>query len=251
MRADAVRIGGPKSAGRAGKAAHAQPGGPREVAAAGEQRAAAVIASVAGLQPGELSPNVRAALDALMQEVDRLRRELDRSRRRIEHLERLADEDTLLPVVNRRAFVRELSRMIAFGERYGLGGAVLFFDVDQLKQINDRHGHAAGDAALRKIAEVLLANVRGSDVVGRLGGDEFGVILAQADESVAREKAASLAALIAETAFDCDGKRIPLSVACGYQPLLGMTGPDDALHAADRAMYRQKRAGTDAARGGG
>src|SRR3546814_12181986 len=75
-------------------------------------------------------------------------------------------------------------------------GMVLYFDVNNLKRINDQHGHAAGDAALKKIADVLLANVRESDLVGRLGGDEFGVILVQVDETVGREKAASLAALI-------------------------------------------------------
>jgi len=209
-----------------------------------EPRAAAAVASVAGLDEADLSPKVRAALDVLMKEVDRLRRELEQSRRRIEHLEQLADEDTLLPVVNRRAFMRELSRMIAFRDRYGLTGALLYFDVDHLKQINDEHGHAAGDAALRKVTEILLANVRGSDVVGRLGGDEFGVILAQVDEPAAREKAAALTALIAAAELEWEGKRIPLSVACGVRPLTGMSGPDEALHAADRAMYRQKRGGT-------
>lgn len=208
-------------------------------------RSVADLASVAGVSESELSPAIRAALMTLMAEVDRLRRELDRSRRRIEHLERLADEDTLLPIANRRAFVRELSRMMSFGERYGITGSVLYFDVNHLKLINDQYGHAAGDAALRKIAEVLLANLRGSDMVGRLGGDEFGVILAQTDEGTAREKAATLAALIAESPLEWEGKRIPLSVACGTQPLVEAAGADDALHAADRAMYRQKRGDVD------
>jgi len=203
------------------------------------------VASIAGLNESELSPAVRAALAALMEEVERLRRELDRSRRRIEYLERLADEDTLLPVANRRAFVRELSRMMSFGERYGITGSVLYFDVNHLKRINDEHGHAAGDAALRKIAEVLLANVRSSDLVGRLGGDEFGVILTQADEKTAREKAAALAALIADTALDWEGARIPLSVAYGMQSLTEAAGADDALNAADKEMYRQKRGRQD------
>jgi len=217
----------------------AQPGGRRDEAAVSAPRSIADVTSVVGLDEADLSPAVRAALSVLMQEVDRLRRELDRSRKRIEHLERLADEDTLVPLANRRAFVRELSRMVSFAERYGLTGSVLYFDVNNLKRINDEHGHAAGDAALMRIAELLLANVRESDVVGRLGGDEFGVILAQADEATAREKAASLAALIAAAPLDWEGKSIPLSVAYGLQPLAGTA--DDALNAADRAMYRHKR----------
>lgn len=218
----------------------AQPASRRDEAAASALRSIADVTSVVGLDEADLSPAVRASLNVLMQEVDRLRRELERSRKRIEHLERLADEDTLVPLANRRAFVRELSRMVSFAERYGLTGSVLYFDVNNLKRINDEHGHAAGDAALKRIAELLLANVRESDVVGRLGGDEFGVILAQADEATAREKAASLAALIAATPLDWEGKAIPLSVAYGLQPLAGTAGADDALNAADRAMYRHK-----------
>jgi diguanylate cyclase (GGDEF)-like protein len=224
-----------KFAGQPGQAT-----GKRDDAAVSALRSIADVTSVIGLDESELSPAVRASLNILMQEVDRLRRELEGSRRRIEHLERLADEDTLVPLANRRAFVRELSRMVSFAERYGLTGSVLYFDVNNLKRLNDEHGHAAGDAALKKIAELLLANVRESDVVGRLGGDEFGVILAQADETAAREKAASLAALIAATPLEWEGKSIGLSVAYGLQPLAGAAGADDALNAADKAMYRHK-----------
>src|SRR3546814_11162996 len=69
--------------------------------------------------------------------------------------------------------------MAAFEERYGAAGAVLYFDVNGLKALNDTHGHAAGDAVLKRVCEILLRDTRASDVVGRLGGDEFGVILAQ------------------------------------------------------------------------
>lgn len=235
-----MKIGESSASGHLGAAPAPKPGDRRDNGASGP-RSVTDVASIAGLGESELSPAVRAALATLMEEVERLRRELDRSRRRIEYLERLADEDTLLPVANRRAFVRELSRMMSFGERYGITGSVLYFDVNHLKRINDEHGHAAGDAALRKIAEVLLANVRGSDLVGRLGGDEFGVILTQADEQTAREKAAALAQLIADTALDWEGAQIPLSVAYGMQPLTEAAGADDALNAADKEMYRQKR----------
>lgn len=207
-------------------------------------RSIADVASVAGIDEAELSPAVRAALGALMEEVHRLRGELERSHRRIEHLERLADEDSLLPIANRRAFVRELSRMVSFADRYGHTGMVLYFDVNNLKRLNDQHGHAAGDAALKKIAEILLANVRESDVVGRLGGDEFGVILAQVDETGGREKAESLAAVIAASPLDWNGKPVALSVAYGLHPLTGAGGADRALHAADQAMYQQKHGET-------
>ena len=75
---------------------------------------------------------------------------------------------------------------------YGSPGSVLYFDLNGMKHINDKYGHPAGDATLQHFATVLVNNVRDSDVVGRLGGDEFGVILAQADMAQAEEKAGQL-----------------------------------------------------------
>src|SRR5690242_21775827 len=100
--------------------------------------------ALAGVPEAEMTPRVRQALMGLLGEVDRLRRELDDSRNRIAFLERLADEDSLMPIANRRAFVRELSRMMAFAQRYGTPASVIYFDLDGLKAVNDEHGHAAG-----------------------------------------------------------------------------------------------------------
>src|SRR5438128_496589 len=140
------------------------------------------LLGLAELSPETLSPELRDAVTKLAGERDRLREELARARARIASLERLADEDSLTPVANRRAFVRQLRRMIALTHRYGVPAAIVYFDVNQMKEINDRHGHPAGDAALRHLAEVLRDNIRSSDIVGRLGGDEFGVLLAHTDE---------------------------------------------------------------------
>src|SRR5438045_33262 len=105
--------------------------------------------SLAGVPEAEMTPRVRQALMGLLGEVDRLRRELTDARNRISFLERLADEDSLMPIANRRAFVRELSRMMAFAQRYGTPASVVYFDLDGLKAVNDEYGHAAGDAALQ------------------------------------------------------------------------------------------------------
>ncbi|MCH7794025.1 MAG: GGDEF domain-containing protein, partial [Proteobacteria bacterium] len=110
------------------------------------------VATIMGVPEAELTPKVRAAIDRLMAEAQSLREELGRARRRVEYLEQLADRDPLAPVLNRRAFVRELTRMIAFAERYGVSGSVLYFDIDGMKRINDTWGHAAGDAALKHVA---------------------------------------------------------------------------------------------------
>jgi diguanylate cyclase (GGDEF)-like protein len=189
-----------------------------------------------------LSPELREAVARLAAERDRLRDELGKARGRIAVLERLADEDSLAPIANRRAFVRQLTRMIAFTHRYGVPASVVYFDVNNMKQINDSHGHAAGDAALRHIATVLRDNIRSSDVVGRLGGDEFGVILAQTDEAQAHSKAAALAEAIVKAPLYLADVSLPVSAAYGVHAFTGTDDAHRAIEAADRAMYEQKRA---------
>ena len=176
-----------------------------------------------------------------MEEVGRLRQELEHTRKRIGYLEQLADQDSLVPVVNRRAFVRELSRMMSFAERYAVSSSILFFDLNKMKAINDTYGHAAGDASLSHVAGVLLENVRESDVVGRLGGDEFGVILAQADEAQANEKATLLATAVEQRPLVWEANEIRLSVSFGTYTFRGGEDTGHALHAADQAMYRHKK----------
>ncbi|MEQ8354752.1 MAG: GGDEF domain-containing protein [Kiloniellaceae bacterium] len=231
----------PASAVRADSAyRHAEAAQPREA------RPVQDVATVMGIPEAELTPKVRQALQQLMAEVYSLRQELEEARQRVGYLERLADQDTLAPVLNRRAFVRELSRMAAFEERYGPAGSVLYFDINGMKAINDRHGHAAGDAVLKGVSEVLLRETRASDVVGRLGGDEFGVILAQSGLEMAAGKADRLAAAIAAEAIEWNGAPLRVSVAYGAHALSSGQRADDALEAADKAMYANKRSTRDA-----
>ena len=185
--------------------------------------------------------DVVSELARLRAERAAMQRELEDARARIIQLERLADEDSLAPIANRRAFVRELSRMIAFTRRYGPPSSVIYFDVNGMKQINDTHGHPAGDAALRHVAEILSNNVRESDVVGRLGGDEFGVLLAQTNQEQANAKASSLAQAIGSTALSWGKHEIKLSAAFGVYSFTGSDDAQVAIEAADQAMYKQKR----------
>ena len=203
--------------------------------------------SIMGVPANELTPKVREAIMTLMAEVDRMRGEVEEQRARIAYLERLADQDSLTPVVNRRAFVRELSRFVSFGERYGTPSSVIYFDLNGLKTINDTYGHAAGDAALQRVAEILTEKIRESDFVGRLGGDEFGVLLAHADEAAATEKALQLAGAIEHTSIDWDGTAIPLKVAFGAYTFKGGENANEALAEADKKMYAQKNSSKEPA----
>ncbi len=230
------------------RAGSVRPSGPARragsTAPAGQNAAAAPIAdtsSIGGIPEAELTPKVRAAIDMLMHEVQNLRQELRQAQQRVGYLEKLADEDTLVPIANRRAFVRELTRMVAYAERYGTESSVLYFDLNGFKEVNDKFGHAAGDAALRRVSEVLLENLRESDVVGRLGGDEFGVILAQADAATAAEKAAQLSSAINGSVAEYEGQSIPINVSYGAYSFTGGENAADALRRADAAMYANKR----------
>ncbi len=197
-------------------------------------------ASILGLSEAELTPKVREAIMSLMAEVDSLRRELASNKSRLIELEQLADANPLVPTLNRRAFLRELTRIMAFSERYEVQASLVYLDLDNLKQINDTHGHAAGDAALSHVATLLEKNVRASDAVGRLGGDEFGIILARGNLDAAVKKASLLADLISRRPLVWNGQKLNLSVSHGAYSFQRGEDANDALARADEAMYQQK-----------
>jgi diguanylate cyclase (GGDEF)-like protein len=180
------------------------------------------------------------AVERLMTENRRLRDELWRAAKQVADLEELADKDSLTPVLNRRAFLREMARMAAYAERYDGLCSLLYFDLDGMKAINDGRGHGAGDAALAHVAETLVSNLRASDLVGRLGGDEFGVLLPQADRNTALTKAENLAATIAARQVNWHGAGFPVRVSFGVHTLTHGGTLEQALEAADRAMYAHK-----------
>lgn len=203
--------------------------------------------SILGIPEAEFTPRVRDAIMGLMGEVENLRRELGATKARLDEVEKTADQDGMLPLLNRRAFVRELTRYIAFAGRYNTPASLIYFDLNHLKKTNDNLGHAAGDAVLAHFADVLQAQVRDSDCVGRLGGDEFGVLLSHANQEQAMKKADALATALEASPTLWNGHSIPVSFAYGAFELQSGDNPDTAISRADQAMYAQKRASRDAA----
>lgn len=210
---------------------------PRAAAPADPAKAVDAI-SIAGVPESELTPRVRAALASLMQEVADLRRELAEMRQKMGELQSLASTDPLLGVLNRRAFVGELNRALAMMQRYGQASSLVFVDLDDLKKINDAHGHAAGDKALAHAAAIIAANIRQTDVFGRLGGDEFAIILTNTPKPQAILKAQSLSAIVKATPHP-DG--LPVGVTCGVVEMSADFTAESALIAADKVMYEEKR----------
>jgi diguanylate cyclase (GGDEF)-like protein len=189
----------------------------------------------------ELPPQARAMVAALNGEVEMLRRDLQAARDRLELAERAADQDHLLPILNRRAFMRALGWQIAGSARYGTPASLLYCDLDGFKRINDAYGHAAGDAILAHFAKVLCANVRDSDIVGRIGGDEFGVVLAHANLAQATKKANVLTEALTSDTAEWNGTHVAVSFSFGAFELSASDSAEMALMRADEAMYAQKR----------
>jgi diguanylate cyclase (GGDEF)-like protein len=184
----------------------------------------------------------RAAMAQLLAENEGLRAALDGMRARVEDLERLADSDTLTPLPNRRVFVREVERVSRHVARYDTAAAVMFVDVNALKAINDAHGHQAGDAALIHVAAILMRELRATDVVARIGGDEFGLLLDHLDEDAAAAKAASLVAVLAGEPLDLGARQLGVGLSIGLTMIRKDDSVDAILARADADMYAAKAA---------
>jgi diguanylate cyclase (GGDEF)-like protein/PAS domain S-box-containing protein len=154
----------------------------------------------------------------------------------VTELRRMALRDPLTDALNRRAFDAELARAAASGAP----AALLVLDLDGFKDVNDAHGHHAGDELLRRTADALRERVRRDDALARLGGDEFAVLLPHCDLERAALIANELAALIAGQRFRFDGIERSVTASVG---VAAVESPADALSAADRAMYAAKAVG--------
>jgi diguanylate cyclase (GGDEF)-like protein len=172
-----------------------------------------------------------------------LRAALSEMRARVEELEQRVDSDSLTGLPGRRRFLEELERVTGLADRHGTPAAVLFIDVAGLSVINERHGHVAGDAALIHVAGVLTGLIRASDVLARIGGDEFGLILDHLDHNSAIETAERLTRLIAAHPVDLGFARVSLEVSVGVASVVKGDKAAEVLLRGDRNV-RHAKAGT-------
>jgi diguanylate cyclase (GGDEF)-like protein len=182
----------------------------------------------------------RSVAMRLAEEVNRLELELAAARSRMAALETRAEIDPLTDLVNRRGLERELKRALAYVKRYGTCAVLIYVDLDGFKSVNDRHGHAAGDAVLKAVAMVLTRQVRASDLVARLGGDEFVMLLWNLPEADAPAKARSLEAAVGRMTAPYGGATLSVGASAGSTMLLPLDTVASVLERADRAMYNRK-----------
>ena len=163
------------------------------------------------------------------------------------HLAWLADHDPLTNMFNRRRFGEELEQVLSRAERYRHPGALLFFDLDRFKYINDTSGHQAGDTLLKMVAGILAQTIRANDITGRLGGDEFAIILPEINSDGAIGVAKKVLAQLSQAQLTINNRTHKISASIGIA-LFPEHGANihDLLAAADLAMYQAKAIGRNA-----
>jgi diguanylate cyclase (GGDEF)-like protein len=197
-----------------------------------------------GLDLTRLDRHARAAVEALCEEVLALRDENEHLQVQLQESRLLADHDGLCPVFNRRAFEREVRREIALAGRFHTPLSLIFVDLDRFKEVNDLFGHTIGDEVLLRVAHILTRNTRETDIVGRLGGDEFGIVLSQATAQDSLRKAGQLAQMIDSLVVrdDADGgvHEVRLGGSCGVVQWADGQSESDLIALADQAMFIEK-----------
>lgn len=168
-------------------------------------------------------------------------RDLSQRKAREADLERQATTDSMTGVLNRRAFQRRLAEIPR--EEFGSPGVLALLDLDHFKQVNDRFGHAAGDAALLHFADVMRSKLRQEDLIGRLGGEEFAVLFPGLPPHAALAACERVRQALGDTEIVTPHGRFPLTVSIGLTAISPRMTPEAIFRQADAALYRAKELG--------
>jgi diguanylate cyclase (GGDEF)-like protein len=159
---------------------------------------------------------------------------------RIAELEALATTDELTQILNRRGFETQLDHELSIARRHGVGGVMIFVDLDEFKPINDTYGHAAGDEVLKTASIILQGQIRETDYVGRLGGDEFAILLPRSNKRNGMRRAQELDKKLNNAYASWNGIQIPIKASCGIHMYTSRAQLDELLASADKEMYKIK-----------
>lgn len=192
-----------------------------------------------------LQHKVDVTADALIEVNSKLRERTRELEKTLALVEELAVTDSLTKLANRRFFDERLNELFSRAQRYHEPMCVVLLDIDYFKQINDRHGHAAGDCVLQALGEIIAARTRDSDVAARLGGDEFGILLYRTNLEEARAFTEELILLVPRRSYECHGVTITISVSTGVALSMQLpeATPASLMICADQALYEAKRRG--------
>ena len=185
----------------------------------------------------------RAATQA---ESARLKAEIARRKSLEQDLRVQASTDALTCLANRRAFMERFSYELVRSQRHGPSPTLLILDIDHFKKINDQHGHPTGDMVLANLAQLLQACLRNVDIIGRIGGEEFAIVLIETDASKASSIIDRLLERIRELSVPlADGLTLQFTASIGSTEILWGDTIDTAIQRADEALYTAKNGGRD------
>lgn len=193
------------------------------------------VASLLGMPLGAIPLPVQDKVAELVDEVEHLRAELNQAQHHVHWLEELSDHHPLLPVLHRRAFLRELSRVVEQSERAGLSGTLVLLHVGGVELLRSVHGLEAGDAALTHLANRLKAELRQTDLLGYLDSGDFALALTLAEDEPAEDKARKLAASLSSQPFEWQGQSFHFTLLAGQAHFRPGDTAQSLLLAADKS----------------
>ena len=197
------------------------------------------IAALHGVDERDIEPNLRRVFIDLLEEVAHLREDLERNHKRVYFLEDLADRDPLSALLNRRAFVRELTHGLTLMTNDQGQGCLVILHVRNLREIHQTHGLAVADGVIEHVGALLGGNMMLGDVMGRIEGAAFGLILVGRDRVGAQEEAIAMAALLESHPLVWQSATIPLAVHWALHVLSPGENAAEALAAVDAALQSQ------------
>ena len=204
-----------------------------------------LIRSIRGTGDG-LDTTQRSLLERALAVAAEAEQRLSEQNRRVAVLEMLTQTDELTGLLNRRGFDRELRRVLASARRYDEAGVVCFIDLDDFKSVNDIHGHIVGDRVLHTVGRILQLQVRENDIVARVGGDEFAVLLGKCTTEHGVRRARQIERVLNEHSISCNDAMIAIRGSVGITPYDAEDEAEALIRRADQAMYAKKRARTAA-----
>jgi diguanylate cyclase (GGDEF)-like protein len=171
--------------------------------------------SIDWLADASLTPEQRHSWNTLRSELSNARAVIADMEQKISQLERVGSVEEDHAILTRPDFNREVARMLAFDERYGGTSSVLYFDFDNLDEITAKFGKSVTNATIREISSILMKHIRGSDIIGRLAPDEFGVLLVRCENVPAWKKAEQLAAVLRDKLGEVHGHKLDVAISYG------------------------------------
>ena len=185
-------------------------------------------------------PKINTTLQFALLAMEEAEKRIKRQETRIKQLESLSVTDELTQLLNRRGFLQQFQLSLSTSRRNKTGGSLMILDLDKFKQINDTYGHLAGDDVLKNVGIAISTVVRESDIVGRIGGDEFSILMPGASPVTVTKRISQIRSAISKVKFSWNHKNLIINGSIGRWDYLGHENEQEILDFADISMYKQK-----------